>query len=246
MFVVEKYNYISSSIHALSSKTTLVVVTKNQDVDKINSLINLNHIDFGENRVQEATQKWKSLILNNSKLRLHLIGKLQSNKAKDAFDIFNYIHTLDNAKLAEIEAANAKKAQIDKLLAEGKTAIDAKQFPTAKTKYEEVLKLDDKNAEAKEKLTLVEQKLAEEKANAEKIANAKKLVLEGDALAKTNKNAEAKVKYEEAQKLYDDPAVKAKIDALDAKLKSEAEKLKFAGTNEREKKYVLVAFSTLI
>ena len=102
MFVVEKYNYISSSIHALSLKTTLVVVTKNQDVDKINSLINLNHIDFGENRVQEATQKWKSLILNNSKLRLHLIGKLQSNKAKDAFDIFNYIHTLDNAKLAKI------------------------------------------------------------------------------------------------------------------------------------------------
>ena len=102
MFVVEKYNYISSSIQALSSKTTLVVVTKNQDVDKINSLINLNHIDFGENRVQEATQKWKSLILNNSKLRLHLIGKLQSNKAKDAFDIFNYIHTLDNAKLAKI------------------------------------------------------------------------------------------------------------------------------------------------
>jgi hypothetical protein len=113
MFVVEKYNYISSSIHSLSSKTTLVVVTKNQDVDKINSLINLNHIDFGENRVQEATQKWKSLILNNPKLRLHLIGKLQSNKAKDAFDIFNYIHTLDNAKLAEIfsnlESTSLKK-----------------------------------------------------------------------------------------------------------------------------------------
>ena len=113
MFVVEKYNYISSSIHALSLKTTLVVVTKNQDIDKINSLINLNHIDFGENRVQEATQKWKSLILNNSKLRLHLIGKLQSNKAKDAFDIFNYIHTLDNAKLAEIfsnlESTSSKK-----------------------------------------------------------------------------------------------------------------------------------------
>ena len=113
MFVVEKYNYISSSIHALSLKTTLVVVTKNQDVDKINSLINLNHIDFGENRVQEATQKWKSLILNNSKLRLHLIGKLQSNKAKDAFEIFNYIHTLDNAKLAEIfsnlESTSSKK-----------------------------------------------------------------------------------------------------------------------------------------
>ena len=113
MFVVEKYNYISSSIHALSLKATLVVVTKNQDVDKINSLINLNHIDFGENRVQEATQKWKSLILNNSKLRLHLIGKLQSNKAKDAFDIFNYIHTLDNAKLAEIfsnlESTSSKK-----------------------------------------------------------------------------------------------------------------------------------------
>jgi pyridoxal phosphate enzyme (YggS family) len=113
MFVVEKYNYISSSIHALSSKTTLVVVTKNQDVKKINSLISLNHIDFGENRVQEAKQKWKSLILNNSKLKLHLIGKLQSNKAKDAFEIFNYIHTLDNAKLAEIfsnlESSSLKK-----------------------------------------------------------------------------------------------------------------------------------------
>lgn len=129
-----------------------------------------------------------------------------------------------NAKLAEIEAANAKKAQIDKLLADGKTAFDAKQFPAAKTKYEEVLKLDDKNAEAKEKLALVDQKIAEEKANAEKIANAKKLVVEGDALAKSNKNVEAKAKYEEAQKLYDDPAVKAKIDALDAKLKSEADK----------------------
>jgi len=103
MSIIKNYNYILNSIQSLSKETKLIVVTKNQQIDNINLLINLNHFHFGENRVQEASVKWKYLI-SNPKLKLHLIGKLQSNKAKDAFEIFHYIHTLDSEKLAKIFA----------------------------------------------------------------------------------------------------------------------------------------------
>jgi len=101
MSIIKNYNDILNSIQSVSKKTELIVVTKNQPIDNINLLINLNHLHFGENRVQEALLKWKHLIFN-SNLKLHLIGKLQSNKAKDAFEIFHYIHTLDSEKLAKI------------------------------------------------------------------------------------------------------------------------------------------------
>ena len=103
MSIIKKYNVILNSIQSVSKETKLIVVTKNQSIDNINLLINLNHFHFGENRVQEASLKWKKLI-SNSNLKLHLIGKLQSNKAKDAFEIFHYIHTLDSEKLAKIFA----------------------------------------------------------------------------------------------------------------------------------------------
>ena len=102
MHLLENYNSIHNLVQSYSKKITLIVVSKNQPIDKINSFIEANHFDFGENRVQEAMLKWKNLILINPKLNLHLIGKLQSNKAKDAFEIFQYIHTLDNEKLAQI------------------------------------------------------------------------------------------------------------------------------------------------
>jgi pyridoxal phosphate enzyme (YggS family) len=104
MHLIKNYNLINKSIQSYSKKITLIVVTKNQEINKISSLIEANHYDFGENRVQDAILKWRNLISNNSKLKLHLIGKLQSNKAKDAFEIFHYIHTLDNEKLAKIFA----------------------------------------------------------------------------------------------------------------------------------------------
>ena len=103
MSIIKNYNVILNSIQSVSKETKLIVVTKNRSIDNINLLINLNHLHFGENRVQEASLKWKNLI-SNSNLKLHLIGKLQSNKAKDAFEIFHYIHTLDNEKLAKIFA----------------------------------------------------------------------------------------------------------------------------------------------
>ena len=102
MSIIKNYNYILNFIQSVSKETKLIVVTKNQEIEKINLLINSNHFHFGENRVQEACLKWRSLIHANSNLKLHLICKLQSNKAKDAFEIFHYIHTLDNEKLAQI------------------------------------------------------------------------------------------------------------------------------------------------
>ena len=102
MTVVKNYNYILDSFKLYPRKIDLIVVTKSQPLNKINLLIKENHFHFGENRVQEATLKWKDLIINYPQLKLHLIGKLQSNKAQQAFEIFHYIHSLDNEKLANI------------------------------------------------------------------------------------------------------------------------------------------------
>ena len=102
MKILKNYNNILNSIQSLSMTTSLIVVTKGQLFEKIDIIIKSNHFDFGENRVQEATLKWKNKIITYPKLKLHLIGKLQSNKAKDAFELFDYIHTLDNEKLAKI------------------------------------------------------------------------------------------------------------------------------------------------
>ena len=102
MKILKNYNNILNSIQSLSMTTSLIVVTKGQLFEKIDIIIKSNHFDFGENRVQEAILKWKNKIIIYPKLKLHLIGKLQSNKAKDAFELFDYIHTLDNEKLATI------------------------------------------------------------------------------------------------------------------------------------------------
>jgi pyridoxal phosphate enzyme (YggS family) len=109
------YNYktIKEEIINIKKDTNLLVVTKNQNFDKIKELISIGHCGFAENRVQEANQKWSEVLKLNRNIQLHLIGKLQSNKAKDAFSLFNFIHTLDNEKLAnkfhEIEKNSQKK-----------------------------------------------------------------------------------------------------------------------------------------
>jgi pyridoxal phosphate enzyme (YggS family) len=102
MSAEDNYSKVSSTINLLSTNTKLILVSKNQSMSVISSLIKAGHKDFGENRVQEAVSKWSPEILNNYQIKLHLIGKLQSNKAKDAFEIFHYIHVLDNEKLAQI------------------------------------------------------------------------------------------------------------------------------------------------
>jgi len=109
------YNYktIKEEIINIKKNTNLLVVTKNQNFDKIKELINIGHCDFAENKVQEASEKWSDVLKTNKNIQLHLIGKLQSNKVKDAFSLFNFVHTLDNEKLAnkfhEIEKNSDKK-----------------------------------------------------------------------------------------------------------------------------------------
>jgi len=79
----------------------IIAVTKTHPMTSILPLINHGHIDYGENKVQEALEKWQNIKSDFSHLNLHMIGKLQSNKAKYAVSLFDYIHSLDNIKLAE-------------------------------------------------------------------------------------------------------------------------------------------------
>ena len=113
MELIQNFLRIKNQISDLNPKTRLIAVSKGQSIDKIKLLINSDHLDFGENKVQEAILKWTDIININNKINLHLIGGLQSNKAKDAFKIFNYIHSLDSEKLARIfsdlEKNNLKK-----------------------------------------------------------------------------------------------------------------------------------------
>jgi pyridoxal phosphate enzyme (YggS family) len=102
MNIIENFLNIKKEIEALNYKTNLIVVSKNQSLENIIPLIETGHCDFGENRIQEAANKWTDIISNNKDINLHLLGKLQSNKAKEAYKIFNYIHSLDNEKLAKI------------------------------------------------------------------------------------------------------------------------------------------------
>ena len=111
MNVLENYQKIINNVRSISSNANLVVVCKNQTMDRIKILLDHGHVHFAENRVQEAEIKWSGLNLKN--IQLHLIGGLQSNKAKQAFKLFNYIHSLDSEKLAKtfssLEATNHKK-----------------------------------------------------------------------------------------------------------------------------------------
>ena len=113
MEVIQNFLRIKNQISILNPKTKLIAVSKGQSIDKIKLLIDSGHLDFGENKVQEATLKWSDIVSDNKNINLHLIGGLQSNKAKDAFKIFNYIHSLDSEKLARIfsdlEKNNSKK-----------------------------------------------------------------------------------------------------------------------------------------
>ena len=79
----------------------IIAVSKTFKIDKILPLIDYGHTDFGENKVQEALEKWTEIKKINSDLKLHLVGKLQTNKVKFALKLFDYIHSLDSEKLAK-------------------------------------------------------------------------------------------------------------------------------------------------
>ena len=79
----------------------IIAVSKTFKLEKILPLVEYGHFDYGENKVQEAIDKWSEIKLKNKNIKLHLIGKLQSNKVKHAIKIFDYIHSVDSIKLAK-------------------------------------------------------------------------------------------------------------------------------------------------
>ena len=104
--IVERFNKIKSNIEKVPSDNsrTIVAVSKTFSLDYIMPLINYGHMHYGENKVQEAEVKWLQIKDKKKDLKLHMIGKLQSNKAKKAVQIFDYIHSLDSQKLADVLA----------------------------------------------------------------------------------------------------------------------------------------------
>ena len=96
-------NNIKTHLNELNvnNNPKIVAVSKTFKIDKILPLIEHGHIDYGENKVQEAVEKWTEIKKKNSKVRLHMIGKLQTNKVKFAVQIFDYIHSVDSEKLAK-------------------------------------------------------------------------------------------------------------------------------------------------
>ena len=105
-----KKNIQSNLSHLkINNQTKIIAVSKTFGVDKILPLIHHGHTDFGENKVQEAVDKWSELKKENPDVKLHMIGKLQTNKVKYAVKLFDYIHSVDNEKLARKISEEDKK-----------------------------------------------------------------------------------------------------------------------------------------
>ena len=111
---IENLNYIQNQINSKilklninNYKPKIVAISKTFKINDIMPLIDYGHIDFGENKVQEAIEKWSEI--KNDKIKLHLVGKLQTNKVKFALQIFDFIHSLDNLKLAKKISEEQKK-----------------------------------------------------------------------------------------------------------------------------------------
>ena len=101
--IVDRFKKIKSNINSLDNSKTIniVAISKTFSIEHIKPLLNIGHDHFGENKVQEAISKWREIKKSDSNLKLHMVGKLQSNKSKKAVELFDYIHSLDNKKLAD-------------------------------------------------------------------------------------------------------------------------------------------------
>ena len=116
--IINKLTSIQENIKKIKTENfntpKIICVSKTFSIDRLKPLIDHGHIHFGENKVQEAEEKWNSVKKENSNLKLHMIGKLQSNKAKKAVQLFDFIHSLDSMKLAE--ALRKREIELNKKL----------------------------------------------------------------------------------------------------------------------------------
>ena len=113
---IEINNFISSNFDQTKKNKIpqIIAVSKTFPMTKIKPLIDYGHRHFGENKVQEAAEKWSDIKLSHPSINLHLIGKLQTNKVKIAINLFDYIHSLDSEKLAN-KIANEQKKSLKKV-----------------------------------------------------------------------------------------------------------------------------------
>jgi hypothetical protein len=109
MNILSNYQKIFNNINLTKKNVTIIAVSKTFDINQIMPLIHFGHKDYGENKVQETLDKWKPNLLIENKIKLHMLGKLQSNKVNEAVKIFSYIHSLDSEKLA-LKLSYAEKA----------------------------------------------------------------------------------------------------------------------------------------
>ena len=109
--LIDIENKIKSNQNNLNIKQLpkIIAVSKTFSIDKIRPLINHGHLHFGENKVQEAIEKWSDIKKNSPEIQLHMIGKLQSNKVKFAIKLFDFIHSVDNKKLMKKISDEQKK-----------------------------------------------------------------------------------------------------------------------------------------
>lgn len=108
MNIISNYKKVLSNINLTHKNVTIIAVSKTFKMKQIMPLINFGHMHYGENKVQEAIEKWTPDFIYQNNIQLHMIGKLQSNKVDDAVNIFSYIHSLDNEKLA-LKLSNEEK-----------------------------------------------------------------------------------------------------------------------------------------
>ena len=109
--LIDIENKIKSNLNNLkiNQLPKIIAVSKTFSIDKIQPLINYGHFHFGENKVQEAIEKWSDIKKNSPEIQLHMIGRLQSNKVKFAIKLFDFIHSVDNKKLMKKIADEQKK-----------------------------------------------------------------------------------------------------------------------------------------
>ena len=113
---IENLNYIQNQINSKilklninNYKPKIIAISKTFKIDHILPLIEYGHMDFGENKIQEAIEKWTEIKNKNKEVRLHMVGKLQTNKVKFVLPLFDFIHSLDNLKLAKKISEEQKK-----------------------------------------------------------------------------------------------------------------------------------------
>ena len=141
--LVEIHKKIKEKINQLNFKgykPNIVAVSKTFDINHISHLINYGHLHFGENKVQETLEKWTKVKEKNTKIKLHMVGKLQTNKVKHALKIFDYIHSVDSIKLlSKIAEEQVKTNKLIKLFIQVNLAEEVQKSGVKKNEINKLL-----------------------------------------------------------------------------------------------------------